>query len=72
MGPSVAVAVVTSRTEGELIVGLLRSHGLTAELAADDAGGQHPHLQLDGVYVFVPSADETAARQILSTTDDAD
>jgi hypothetical protein len=69
-GASVAVAVVASRTEAELIVGLLRSHGLNAVLAADDAGGQHPHLQMDGVYVLVPPSDEAAAREILSTTGD--
>jgi hypothetical protein len=36
----VAVAVVTSRTEAELIAGLLRSNGLEAAVSADDAGGQ--------------------------------
>jgi hypothetical protein len=65
----VTVAVVTSRTEAELIVGLLRSHGLAAELTADDAGGQHPHLQMDGVRVLVPVSDEAAARRLLSATD---
>lgn len=66
---TVTVAVVTSRTEAELIVGLLRSHGLAAEFTADDAGGQHPHLQMDGVRVLVPVSDEEAARQLLSATD---
>ena len=66
---TVSVAVVTSRTEAELIVGLLRSHGLAAELTADDAGGQHPHLQMDGVRVLVPVSDAEAARQLLSATD---
>ena len=65
------VAVVTSRTEAELIVGLLRSHGLAADLSADDAGGQHPHLQMDGVHVLVPRSDEATARQVLSATDEA-
>ena len=41
---SVPVAVVTSRTEAELIVGLLRSNGLRAVISADDAGGQGPQL----------------------------
>jgi len=36
------VAVVASRTEAELIVGLLGSHDLRAAVAADDAGGQEP------------------------------
>jgi hypothetical protein len=43
-GATVLVAVVTSRIEAELIVGMLRSHGSTAALAADDLGGQEPQL----------------------------
>ena len=62
----VSVAVVTSRTEAELIVGMLRSHGLTAAFVTDDAGGQYPQLQMDGVHVLVPPADEALARQLLS------
>src|SRR5512133_1145352 len=60
----VAVAVVTSRTEAELIAGLLRSNGLEAAVSADDAGGQDPQLQILGVRVLVASADEAAARQV--------
>jgi hypothetical protein len=70
-GASVSVAVVNSRTEAELIVGMLRSHGLGAALAADDAGGQEPQLQLEGVRVLVAAADEASARQLLAATDDA-
>jgi hypothetical protein len=70
-GATVSVAMVASRTEAELIVGLLRSHGLAADLTADDAGGQHPHLQMDGVHVLVSRFDEAAARQILSAVDEA-
>jgi Putative prokaryotic signal transducing protein len=65
-GAPVSVAVVTSRTEAEMIVGLLRSHGLRAALATDDAGGQYPQLQLDGVRVMVAPSDEDEARQLLA------
>ena len=65
-GATVSVAVVSSRTEAELIVGMLRSHGLRAALAADDAGGQEPQLQLDGVRVLVAPADEASARWLLA------
>ncbi len=58
-GVTVPVAVVASRTEAELIVGLLRSNGLSAAVSADDAGGQDPQLQLEGVRVLVGPADET-------------
>jgi hypothetical protein len=65
------VAVVDSRTEAELIVGMLRSHGLRAAVSADDAGGQEPQLQMQGVRVLVAPSDETSARQLLAAADDA-
>jgi putative signal transducing protein len=70
-GVTIVVAVSASRTEAELIVGLLRSHGLTAALAADDAGGQYPQLQMEGVRVLVAASDEAAARRLLAADDDA-
>jgi hypothetical protein len=65
-GATVPVANVASRTEAELIVGLLRSNGLTAAVSADDAGGEEPELQLQGVRVLVAPADEALARRILA------
>src|SRR2546430_8651035 len=50
-GATVSVAVVASRTEAELIVGMLRSHGLRAAGAADDAWGHGPQPKLVGVCV---------------------
>jgi hypothetical protein len=70
-GATVSVAVVDSRTEAELIVGLLRSHGLTAAVAADDAGGVEPQLQIQGVRVLVAPFDEESARRILAEANDA-
>ncbi len=67
---SVPVAVVTSRIEAELIVGLLRSHGLRAVVSGDDAGGQEPPLQMQGVRVLVVPSDEALARRILAAADD--
>jgi len=69
-GAPVTVTVVGSRIEAELIVGLLRSSGLSAALSADDAGGQEPQLQLQGVRVLVAPADEAAARRLLADADD--
>jgi Putative prokaryotic signal transducing protein len=63
---NVAVAQVPSRIEAELIVGMLRSNGVRARLAADDAGGQEPQLQIDGVRVLVAPSDEADARQLLA------
>jgi hypothetical protein len=61
-GATVPVTVVGSRIEAELIVGLLRSNGLRAAVSADDAGGQEPQLQLQGVRVLVAPSDEASAR----------
>ena len=52
-GVPVEVAVVDSRSEADLIVGLLRSNGLRAGIWADDAGGTNPELQMGGVRVVV-------------------
>jgi hypothetical protein len=60
------VAIVGTRTEADLIVGMLRSNGLRAAVSADDAGGQEPQLQLQGVRVLVAPSDEAAARQLLA------
>ena len=68
MDGAVPVTVVASRTEAELIVGMLRSNGLRAAVSADDAGGQDPQLQLQGVRVLVAAEDESAARQLLAET----
>jgi len=70
-GATVAVAVVASRTEAELIVGMLRNNGLTAAVSADDAGGQEPQLQLQGVRVLVAPSDEASARQLIAAANDA-
>jgi Putative prokaryotic signal transducing protein len=67
---SVPVAVVSSRIEAELIVGMLRSNGLRAVVSADDAGGQEPPLQAQGVRVLVTRSDEAAARRLLAAADD--
>jgi hypothetical protein len=68
-GTPVSVALVGSRAEGDLIVGLLRSHGLRAAVVTDDAGGQEPQWQLNGVRVLVPASEEAVARELLATTD---
>ena len=65
-GVSVPVAVVGSRAEAHLIVGLLNSYGLRARVAADDAGEQEPQLQLQGVQVLVAPRDVVPARRLLA------
>jgi hypothetical protein len=70
-GATVTVAVVASRTEADLIVGMLASNGVPAAVSADDAGGQEPQLQLDGVRVLVARDDEALARQLLTEAAEA-
>jgi len=70
-GTTVPVAVVASRIEAELIVGLLRSNGVRAAVSADDAGGQDPQLQIQGVRVLVAPSDEATARQLLAEADES-
>lgn len=64
-GP-VTVAVVSSRVAAELIAGFLRSNDVDAVVVADDAGGQEPQLQQDGVRVLVAAADGDLARELLA------
>jgi predicted Fe-Mo cluster-binding NifX family protein len=65
----VPITAVPSRTEAELIVGMLRNNGVRAAVSADDAGGQEPQLQAQGVRVLVAPADEAVARQLLAATE---
>jgi predicted Fe-Mo cluster-binding NifX family protein len=60
------VTIVSSRTEAELIVGMLRNHGVNAVLSADDLGGVDMALQMQGVRVLVSEQDEMTARQLLN------
>ncbi len=69
-GATVPIAVVTSRTEAELGVGMLRTHDLTAAGSADDAGGQEPELQVQGVRVLVVPSDEAVARRLVAAAND--
>lgn len=69
-GATVSVAVVTNRTEAELIAGMLRSNGVSATVSADDAGGQYPQMQVEGVQVMVAPSDEASARRLLAIAGD--
>jgi hypothetical protein len=68
----VTVATVASRFEADLIVGFLAQSGVPAAVSADDAGGQEPQLQLDGVRVLVAASDEAVARRLLAEVSPGD
>ncbi|GIF23722.1 hypothetical protein BJ973_004333 [Actinoplanes tereljensis] len=63
---TVPVASVSSRAEGDIVAGLLRSAGIEARVTADDAGGEIGSFQLEGVSVLVAPADEAEARAIVA------
>jgi hypothetical protein len=69
---SVVVAVVGSRTEAELMVGMLRNHGIQAAVSGDDAGGVDLALQSQGVRVLVATADGLEAKLLLSDATDSE
>jgi len=69
-GATVTVAVVSSRAEADLIVGLLGSNDVPAVVSADDAGAQEPELQVQGVRVLVAPSDEARAHQLLAAVDE--
>lgn len=60
--------VASSRIEGELIVGRLRSGGIRAHISADDEGGMNLALQPGRVRILVSSEDEAAAHKMLADT----
>jgi hypothetical protein len=43
---------------------------VSAAVSADDAGGQYPQMQADGVHVLVAASDEASARRLLAAADD--
>jgi hypothetical protein len=65
---TVIVTVAPSRTEAELIVGMLRSGGLRAAISAHGFGARD--LRPRGVPVLVAPDDEEAAREFLATVED--
>jgi len=56
MERDVTAAVVRSRAEAELMVGMLKAHGVPAWVSTDDAGGVEAALQAQGVRVMVHPA----------------
>jgi hypothetical protein len=66
----VTIAIVGSRHEAGMIVGMLAAEDVPARISGDDAGGVDLALQAQGVRVLVDAADEAAARRILEESPD--
>ena len=59
------MAIVGSRYEADLMVGLLLNHDVDARSSGDDAGAVDLALQSQGVRVIVNDIDQEVAREIL-------
>ena len=68
----VPIATYATRTEAEVVEGLLASAGIAASIRADDAGGAYPFVLSGGAQVLVEESDAEAASQLLAEqTDEA-
>ncbi|MFL5923535.1 MAG: hypothetical protein ACJ75Q_00260 [Gaiellaceae bacterium] len=71
-GRLVPVATYATRSEAEIVQGLLASAGIDASLSADDAGGAYPFVLSGGAQLLVDQDDVKAASELLATgTDDS-
>ncbi len=66
-GSLVCLSAFSNRQEAELAKGALEASGIDATVAADDAGGAIPGLDMpQGVGVFVREEDVDAGREALA------
>ena len=62
----IALATFNSHIDAELARSALEAAGIDSMIAADDAGGQRPHMSFSqGVVVMVREEDAEAAREVL-------
>jgi Putative prokaryotic signal transducing protein len=66
MSQAIPIASFPTRTEAEVVVGLLESEGIEAWISADDAGGAYPFSLSGGAQVLVDESDAQAAREVLA------
>jgi Putative prokaryotic signal transducing protein len=67
----IPIRTVTTRTEAELVRGLLESSGIDAWVSTDDAGGVYPFQLSDGARVMIRESDHDAAESVLAVNEDA-
>jgi hypothetical protein len=66
----VPVATFGTRSEAEIVQGLLASAGIDASISADDAGGAVPFVLSGGAQLLVDENDVEAATQLLASETD--
>jgi cell division protein FtsN len=64
------VATFGTRSEAEIVQGLLASAGIDASISADDAGGAYPFVLSGGAQLLVDEDDVEAATQVLASETD--
>jgi hypothetical protein len=69
-GRLVPVATFGTRSEAEIVQGLLASAGIDASISADDAGGAYPFVLSGGAQLLVDEDDVEAATQVLASETD--
>jgi hypothetical protein len=69
-GRLVPVATFGTRSEAEIVQGLLASAGIDASISADDAGGAYPFVLSGGAQLLVDEDDVKAATEVLASETD--
>jgi hypothetical protein len=69
-GRLVPVATYATRSEAEIVQGLLASAGIDASISADDAGGAYPFVLSGGAQLLVDEDDVEAATEVLASETD--
>jgi Putative prokaryotic signal transducing protein len=62
----IPIGTYATRTEAEIVEGLLESAGISASIRADDAGGAYPFEFSGGAQVMVDESDAETASQVLA------
>ena len=66
----VSIGTFSTRSEAEVVQGLLESAGIPARLAIDDAGGAYPFALSGGARVLVDETDREAAAEVVASAAD--
>jgi hypothetical protein len=66
MSRAVPIGSFATRTEAEIVIGLLESERIAASISTDDAGGAYPFEFSGGARVLVDESDAKAAREALA------
>jgi hypothetical protein len=65
MARDVTAAVVRNRVDAQLMVAMLRDHGVPAWVSTDDAGGVEAALTMQGVRIMVTPEHAEQARELV-------